>query len=230
MPLILSIDTSLEEAGICLSDEAHVIAVKKNGRQSDHAAWIHTAIKEMLAEAGKTIAQLAAIAVSSGPGSYTGLRVGMATAKGLCYALNIPLILENTLMLTAHHVKREIATNSVYAFPVLICPMIDARRLEVFTTMYNLDLQEKMAPSASILDETSFSSELSSNVILFCGSGSKKWQNLCNHPNGVFDETTHNVTDLAEIAREKFKKGDFTELAYAEPEYLKNFYTGKQVI
>ena len=228
MSLILCIDTSLEEAAVCLADGTKVIAVKRNNKQMDHASWIHTAINEMLAEAGKTINQVTAVAVSSGPGSYTGLRVGMATAKGLCYALNIPLITESTLKLTAYRVKKEIPTNGVYAFPVLICPMIDARRMEVFTALYDLDLHEMMEATALILDESSFQSELQSHVILFCGNGSEKWQNLCRHPNAVFVNTTQNVTDIADIAMEKLKKGEFSDLAYTEPAYLKNVYTGKQ--
>lgn len=229
MSLILSIDTSLENAAVCIADGPNVIIVKRNNRQMDHASWIHTAINEMLAETEKNIGQLSAVAVSSGPGSYTGLRVGMATAKGLCYALNIPLITESSLKLTAYRVKKEILPNSGYAFPVLICPLIDARRMEVFTTVYDLELKEKMPSAAVILDENSFSSELESHVIIFCGNGNEKWQNLCKHPNAVFANATQNVTDLAEIAFEKLKKREFSELAYAEPAYLKNVYTGKQI-
>ena len=97
MALILSIDTSLEEASVCIAEHNHVLAVKKNNRQMDHAAWVHVAIGQMLAEAGRKTGDISAIAVASGPGSYTGLRVGMATAKGMCYALGVPLITESTL-------------------------------------------------------------------------------------------------------------------------------------
>lgn len=229
MSLILSIDTSLEDAAVCISEGPNVIAVKSNNRQMEHAAWIHVAIDVMLKETGNSIRQLSAISVSSGPGSYTGLRVGMATAKGLCYALNIPLITENTLKLTAYRVKKEIALNSVYTLPVLICPMIDARRMEVFTTLYDLDLHQKIPAAAIVLDETSYSSELQNHMIIFCGNGSQKWQNLCGHPNATFVEATQNVKDLAEIASEKLKNGEFSELVYSEPAYLKNVYTGKQI-
>ena len=133
MALILSIDTALEEASVCIADDNHVLAVKKNNRQADHAAWIQVAIREMLAETETGIGDLSAVAVAAGPGSYTGLRVGMATAKGICFAAGIPLITESTLFLIAQRVKKEIALNSVYSYPVLICPMIDARRMEIFT-------------------------------------------------------------------------------------------------
>ena len=226
MALILSIDTALEQASVCISENAQVLAVKKNDRQMDHAAWIQAAIREMMNEAGRLMADINAVAVTAGPGSYTGLRVGMATAKGICYALQVPLITESTLLLTAQRVKKEIALNSIYGFPVLICPMIDARRMEVFTCLYDLELNEKAVPQAVILDENSFAGELSQHIILFCGNGSKKWQNLCIHTNAVFVNVAQNIADLAEVAAKKYISGTFSDLAYTEPAYLKSFYTG----
>ena len=193
----------------------------------DHAAWIQVAIKELFTETGLNPAHLSAIAVAAGPGSYTGLRVGMATAKGMCYALGVPLITQSTLLLIAQRVKKEIDPKSVYTLPVLICPMIDARRMEVFTTFYDLELNETTVPAAVVLDKSSFSNELNDHVIIFCGNGSKKWQHLCLHSNAVFVDMTQNVADLAESASKKFEIGDFSDLAYTEPAYLKNVYTGK---
>ncbi len=227
MALILSIDTALEEASVCISEDAQVLAFKKNDRQMDHAAWIQVAIRELFVETEREAGQLSAIAVAAGPGSYTGLRVGMATAKGMCYALGVPLITESTLLLIAQRVKKEIALKSVYALPVLICPMIDARRMEVFTTLYDLDLNEKMPPGAIVLDETSFSNDLKDHVIIFCGNGSKKWQHLCLEYNAEFADVALNVADLAESASKKFNNRAFSDLAYTEPAYLKNAYTGK---
>jgi tRNA threonylcarbamoyladenosine biosynthesis protein TsaB len=227
MALILSIDTSLEEASVCIAARNHVLAMKKNNRQMDHAAWVHLAIRQMLAEAGWKAGDISAIAVASGPGSYTGLRVGMATAKGMCYALGIPLITVSTLLLIARHVKKETNANSVNTYPVLICPMIDARRMEVFATLYDNGLNELMVPGTMILNENSFAAELQNNVITFCGNANKKWQNLCSHKNAVFMDVTQNAADLAEAAFEKFNKNEFSDLAYTEPAYLKNVYTGK---
>ena len=227
MALILSIDTALEEASVCISEDAQVLAVKKNDRQMDHAAWIQLAIRELLAETERSPGQLSAIAVAAGPGSYTGLRVGMATAKGMCYALGVPLITESTLLLIAQRVKKEIDQTNIYTLPVLICPMIDARRMEVFTTLYDFSLNEKRAPGAVVLDETLFGNELKDHVILFCGNGSKKWQHLCICSNAVFVDVNRNVADLAESASKKFNIGTFSDLAYTEPTYLKNVYTGK---
>lgn len=176
----------------------------------------------------KTVQHLSAIAVCAGPGSYTGLRVGMATAKGFCYALKLPLITESTLRLTAHRVIKELAADFDYALPVLICPMIDARRMEVFTALYDPDLHERLPPASLVLEESGFSDWLESNKIVFCGNGSIKWQSICRHPNAVFVTTIHRVDDLAEQAAKKYNKQEFTELAYSEPAYLKSVYTGRQ--
>lgn len=226
MALILCIDTSLEEAAVCLADDGDVINIRKNNNQVDHAAWIQLAIRDMLKESDRSLEQLSAVAVTAGPGSYTGLRVGMATAKGICYAVGAPLITESTLRLLAHRVKKEIATNIIHQYPVLICPMIDARRMEVFTTLYDLDLSEVKEPGALILNEQSFREELAGHVVIFCGNGIKKWQNLCLDNNAVFVDVFLNMSDLAETASEKFRKGAFSDLAYTEPAYLKSVYTG----
>lgn len=229
MALILSIDTSLELAAVALSQNKQMLGQRTNGSQTDHAAWIHLAISYLLKETGKTTADLSAIAVSSGPGSYTGLRVGMAAAKGLCFALNIPLITESTLRLTAFRVTKETG-NRAYGSPVLIAPMIDARRMEVFTALYDLELNEKSSPAAVILDESAFHSELQDNIVLFCGNGSAKWNELCHHPNAVFLRAIHNISDLVCIATDKFERTEFSDLAYTEPDYVKNVYTGKKTI
>ncbi|MBA4166862.1 MAG: tRNA (adenosine(37)-N6)-threonylcarbamoyltransferase complex dimerization subunit type 1 TsaB, partial [Chitinophagaceae bacterium] len=145
MALILSIDTAMENAGLCVAENAEILSIKTNSRQTDHAAWMHNAIKDALQDAGKKMSDLNAVAVTSGPGSYTGLRVGMASAKGLCYVLNVPLITESTLHLTAFGVKKN--TNDLS----WICPMIDARRMEVFTVLYDDGFHERQGPSAMIL-------------------------------------------------------------------------------
>lgn len=224
MALILSIDTALETAGICLSDDSSILGTEINTRQSDHAAWIHSAVQKLLSAHSRKRKDLAAIAVTSGPGSYTGLRVGMATAKGLCYALNIPLITQSTLQLFATTVKKNLT--GVYPLPVLICSMIDARRMEVFTALYDLSLSMKMPPSALVLDTDSFADELKDHLVIFCGNSNAKWQNICMHPNAMFDNSMYSIGDLATTACGKYDAKEFSELAYTEPFYLKNVYTG----
>src|SRR5215831_19352433 len=125
MPIILNIDTSVESASVCLSNDGDVVGLSVNNNKKDHAAWLHRAIQELVKNTGLTLSDLDAIAISIGPGSYTGLRIGLSAAKGLCYALNIPLISVNTLQMMAHAARKEDVQ--------FICPLIDARRMEVFT-------------------------------------------------------------------------------------------------
>ena len=224
---ILYIDTALENASTGLIRDGLIVSFRSNSLQSDHAAWIHTAIKELMQEAGELPETLDAIAVTSGPGSYTGLRVGMATAKGLCYALGKPLIAENVLKLTAIAALDYYLSQNTSAKDPLVCPMIDARRMEVFTALYTKDLEESLAPAALVLDERSFSAELSKNTIIFCGNGSNKWKNLCNHPNAIFYSISHSPENFARVAAEKLIGREFTDLAYSEPDYFKGFYSAK---
>ena len=220
MALILSIDTAMENARLCIADGADILMLKTNNKQSDHAAWIHKAIKEALDQIGKNIKELKAVAVVSGPGSYTGLRVGMATAKGLCYALNLPLITESTLYLIASRVKNQMEEEA------WICPMIDARRMEVFTVLYDDRMKEQQGPSALILDEHSFEPILDRHKIIFAGNGSAKWETICHHSNAKFSSAVYTVNDMAIQASSKFAAQDFVSIAYSSPSYLKNVYTG----
>ncbi len=219
MSLILNIDTSTETAGISLAEDGKELASARNGNQQDHAAWLHQAIKKLLNDTAHTLQQLDAVAITEGPGSYTGLRVGMAAAKGFCYSLNIPLITENTLKTMAQAAK---STSSAE----LICPMIDARRMEVFTAIYNPELQELMPASALVLDEYSFSEFLSGHTVLFTGNGSPKWRKVNRSASAFFgDPQPYLSTSLAYLSYQKFKQKQFTDIIYSEPFYLKGFYT-----
>ena len=218
MALILNIDTALEKASVALADGEHIIGVLTNEKQMDHAAWIHGAISSLLDQSNSTISQLAAVAVSAGPGSYTGLRVGMATAKGICYSLKIPLITASTLKLVA------MAATSGYTSPVVYCPMIDARRMEVFTVLYDETLNALTEAGPVVLSENWMSEYLESQQIVFCGNGSTKWQTICNNKNAIFDKSTYSIAGLVKLSLTKYAAGDFTDLAYSEPVYLKNIY------
>lgn len=217
MSLILNIDTALNTASVCLANDEEVIALAVNENQKDHAAWLHNAVAEVLQKNSFKPNQLAAVAVSIGPGSYTGLRVGLAAAKGLCYALNIPLITVGTLEIMAYAVKDE-ATD-------LICPMIDARRMEVFAAVYDKSLLEKVSAHALIIDENSFASILKSSAVLFCGTGSKKLQPLITSSNASFSNTPTNASHLGVLSHNRFLKKEFAGLAYSEPLYIKDFYS-----
>ncbi len=217
MSLLLNIDTALDAASICLTKDEEIVQLSINENQKDHAAWIHTAIAELLKKNNHTINQLDAVAVSIGPGSYTGLRVGLAAAKGLCFALNIPLIAVSTLEIMAYAVRQK-ATD-------LICPMIDARRMEVFTAVYDRSMQEIIPAHALIIDETSFASLLSSNEVLFCGNGNRKLQQLIKTSTAGFCDTPHNASNLSALSVNRFHNKEFANLAYTEPLYIKEFYS-----
>lgn len=217
MAILLNIDTAVETASVCLSNDSDLISVAINENQKDHAAWLHTAIQEILQDAGFSVNDLEAIAVSIGPGSYTGLRVGLSAAKGLCYALNIPLISIGTLKIMAHAVNKEEAQ--------LFCPVIDARRMEVFTAVYDRSLHEIVKPCALIVDKNSFADLLASHTIMFCGNGNKKLQSVLSHDNALFSTKVPTAADMPSLAAEYFREKKFFALAYIEPLYIKEFYS-----
>jgi len=232
MALILNIDTATEYASLALASGDSILSGSKNEEIRDHASWIHNAIHELMGTAGYALSQLDAIAVTAGPGSYTGLRVGMATAKGLCFVLNIPLITESTLKVMVFgakqqaHFKRHgsngkqpIATTEQF-----LIPMIDARRMEVYTAVYDLQLQEIMPAVALVLDSSSFKDLTGAPLVCF-GSGSTKFRSIAAADRFEFIEVRSEAGWLAQLAFQKFQKNEFADLAYAEPLYLKEFYS-----
>lgn len=223
MGFILNIDTAVETASVCLSEGATAVAVKVNPAQKDSAAWIHTAIRQLMLEQQIKFDALSAIAVSAGPGSYTGLRVGMATAKGLCYATGLPLLSINTLQMMAAAAMEEPTD--------LLCPMIDARRMEVFTALYTPALEEVMAAHPLVLQPDSFQAMLQKKSITFFGNGSNKFQNLIHqNTNACFKHIIVNATHMAILANSCFLQEKFTNLAYSEPCYGKEFFTNARNI
>lgn len=168
--IILHIDTSIDKGSFCISDNEQLLDYGENERRNEQSAWLHTAIGESFHRIGLRPSDLDAVSVSNGPGSYTGLRIGLATAKGLCYALNKPLICLSTLEILASTVKEDAVD--------LICPMIDARRMEVFTACYSKDLKIIKEPFATILTPECFSDILLNRHVLFTGNGSGKFETL----------------------------------------------------
>jgi tRNA threonylcarbamoyladenosine biosynthesis protein TsaB len=219
MALILNIDTSTEIAGISLTQDGVSIESKYNKDQKDHASWLHPAIHALMQETGKSFGDLQAVAVTAGPGSYTGLRVGMASAKGLCYALGIPMITANTLAVMALAAQHYIKEKNID----LICPMIDARRMEVFTATYNSMCKEIEAPRALVLDVFSFKELLLNHTVYYPGTGSPKFAAICNSPNAFFGEMPLLADTLGARAEEKFLQLNFTDHNLAEPVYIKEF-------
>lgn len=217
MSLILHIDTALGLATVSLSGDGRLIRSEKCKSQKDHASWINVAIADLFFRTDIRVNQLDAVAVNIGPGSYTGLRVGLSTAKGLCYALGIPLITVSSLEILAESVKEE-ATD-------LICPLIDARRMEVFTAVYDKNMTIQRAPQAMILDKNSFSDLLSEHPVLFCGDGAEKLKQSINHPAAAFTSYLSTTEAFIRLSQKFLLGNTFADLAYSEPLYIKEFYT-----
>ena len=222
MSIILNIDTTAERAHVSFAKDGSILDCIYNEAQKEHASFLQSSIRKLTVSTGIKLSDIDAVAVTAGPGSYTGLRVGMASAKGLCYALKTPLITMSTL---------EVLTlSAIHLFPdidesVLLCPMIDARRMEIFTAIYKKDLTIYLAPSALILDEFSFTKDLLENKILFFGSGSEKWNPVCKHANALFENVPILPKVMSKYSAKLYFQRDFTDLAYSQPFYLKEFQT-----
>lgn len=213
---VLNIHTATETAIVNLTANDNILGSAYNYETKQHAAFLHKAIDELLRQHDIDIKKLDAIGVTCGPGSYTGIRVGLATAKGLCYALNIPLIIYNSLEIMALSAI-DFATD-INAF---YCPMIDARRMEVFTAIYNYRMEEIIPPSAIVLNEDSFAEMLNHHKIFFSGSGNNKFRLVTKHSNAAFLEEGISSESMAKIAWKKYLENDFENIPYAKPLYIK---------
>ncbi|HTM99452.1 MAG TPA: tRNA (adenosine(37)-N6)-threonylcarbamoyltransferase complex dimerization subunit type 1 TsaB [Pedobacter sp.] len=219
MPTILQIETATEVCSVALAINGKTVAQKEEAAQNIHAAKLTLFIKEVMEQAQLTFGDLDGVAVSKGPGSYTGLRIGVSTAKGLCFALDKPLIAINTLMMMADGFLKQ---NPGYKG--LVCPMIDARRMEVFTAIFDDKLTEIEATNAKIVDESSFLTVLAHHEITFIGNGAAKCSALINHPNAKFVSTNFNSASyMSSLANLAFMDKKFEDVAYFEPFYLKDF-------
>lgn len=220
MSLILNIDTSSEKAHVSFAKNGSLLALLSSESQKEHASFLQSAIQQLCKTASIHLREIDAVAVTAGPGSYTGLRVGMASAKGLSYALKKPFITMGTLEI--------LASSAMDLFPdqpetVLYCPMMDARRMEVFTAIYQKDMNAILEPGAMVLDESSFEAHLLTHKILFFGSGSAKWKATCKNMNALFENVEIQPQTMCRHANSLFMQKDFTDLAYSEPMYLKDF-------
>lgn len=224
MALILNIETATTVCSVSLANDGRLIALKEQNGDYSHAENLTLFIEDIFKQAGKKLNETDAIAVSKGPGSYTGLRIGVSSAKGLCCALNKPLISVNTLQAMALGIS--IKKNNEY----LLCPMIDARRMEVYCALYDQNNNEIKSTSAEIIDEHSFSDILKNNTIVFFGDGAEKCKSvLSENKNAVFiDNVFPSAKNLIELSLQSFINNDFEDVAYFEPFYLKDFVAGKK--
>ena len=216
---ILHIETSTNVCSVAVSEGSECVFFKMNDEGMNHAALLSLFVRDAL-DSLKSAGKLPdAIAVSSGPGSYTGLRIGVSTAKGLCYGYEIPLIAVDTLAVMAAEAAARAKDTSL-----LLCPMIDARRMEVYTAIYNATLVRTTEISAEIITSDSYADLLSNSKVCFFGNGADKCKTVITHPNALFlDNITPMASNMIGLATEAYEKADFADVAYFEPFYLKEF-------
>ncbi|MGF1585742.1 MAG: tRNA (adenosine(37)-N6)-threonylcarbamoyltransferase complex dimerization subunit type 1 TsaB [Bacteroidales bacterium] len=251
MDHILNIETSTSVCSVSISAGSNVLILKETRVDRSHAALLTVMIEEAMSESGMDFTHLSAVAVSKGPGSYTGLRIGVSTAKGICYAGGLPLIATDTMKTMALKVIGSIINagdgteNNIFQSGsasglvqyagefhewihkggnVLLCPMIDARRMEVYLALFDKHGNQVREVCAEIIDESSFSGILDDNKIIFFGDGAGKCMEKINHRNALFIPDIYpSAGQMAELSYESFKSGDFENTAYFEPFYLKDF-------
>ncbi len=224
MANILSIETSTQVCSVAVSKKGIVSSHKETSVSNSHAELITILCEKALTESDLTFSELDAVAVSQGPGSYTGLRIGASTAKGFCYALDIPLIAISTLKAMALGMKNQVT----FLENTLFCPMIDARRMEVYNELFLPDLSVFHPVEATIVEENSFDQYLKKHTIYFGGDGATKCLPLLgNKTNATFiHDFVPSAVWVAALAHEQYKANQFVDTAYFEPYYLKDFVAG----
>ena len=218
MATLLCIETASTNCSVALGVDGKLLALKEDYNLSySHSERLHLFIYEILQENGLAMQDLDAIAISKGPGSYTGLRIGVSAAKGLCFSLDIPLISVPTLTALALKVKEE----------RIVVSMLDARRMEVYTAAFNSNRDQIEETSAKILQPESYLDLLESGKVYFIGSGVEKFKAICTHPNAVFiEDQLPSAKEMIKLAFDKYNSSDFEDVAYFEPYYLKDFMAG----
>lgn len=216
MAYILNIETATKNCSVSVAKNGKTISVKEiNEGSFSHAEKLHEFIEVVIKNAQISFSDLHAVAVSKGPGSYTGLRIGVSAAKGICFAMDIPLIAVNTLNSLAHSVKIDDGYK---------IPMLDARRMEVYSAVFDANNVLKEAVSATIISETSFNHLLNEKKVYFFGDGADKCKNSIVHKNAHFiADKFPSAEEMATLSFEKYSNNDIEDVAYFEPFYLKDF-------
>ena len=219
MVYILNIETATKNCSVSVAKNGVTILCKEIAEQGySHAERLHVFINEIISKAGIALSDLSAIAVSQGPGSYTGLRIGVSAAKGLCYALDLPLIAIDTLASLANQVK---------ANDGFVIPMIDARRMEVYSAIFNFQKEKIREVRAEVLTEDSFSTI--TETIYFIGDSNEKAKSILSKPNYVFLDSIQfpSAKEMSLLSYQKFLNNEFEDVAYFDPYYLKDFMFAK---
>ena len=223
--LLLSLETSSPICAVALHHlaDGRLLGQAELRLEKSHSTHLTVLVEQLITNAGFVLADLGAVAVSDGPGSYTGLRIGAAAAKGLCFALDIPLVAVGTLPALAHQVASHTPRPGAY----LYAPMLDARRQEVYTALYEADGAEVLAPTNLVLDAASLAEHLEARSVLCFGSGAAKFQALVSdNPNAVFLAAVQpSAVAVGELAYAAYQRQEFQDVAYYEPFYLKEVYT-----
>ncbi|WP_070137583.1 tRNA (adenosine(37)-N6)-threonylcarbamoyltransferase complex dimerization subunit type 1 TsaB [Crocinitomix algicola] len=219
MARILCIETATKVCSVCLAEDGVSIGSRWfESEKYSHAEKLNLLIQELFQELDLALSDIDAVAVSEGPGSYTGLRIGTSTAKGICYALDKPLIAINSL-------KSLAALSQIESG--LVCPLFDARRMEVYAAVFSSNLDLLMETQPVIVDESSFKSFLAKEKVLFIGPGAEKCSDIIQHQNALFNiDLKVRAEGMTGLAHEAFQKKTFVNLAYFEPFYLKDFIAG----
>lgn len=218
MANILLIETSAEICSVAVECDGNIINLQMSDSAMQHATHLPLYVESAMKLLKEKNINLDAVAVSAGPGSYTGLRIGVSTAKGICYAIGCQLIALDTLKVMAFGFKQTNQANTI------ICPVIDARRMEIYTAMYDSNLNELSPAEAKIIDENSFADI--NQPICFCGSGAEKMSKVIANPNAQFDPTLKPTANMmVDLAEEAYRNAKFEDVAYYEPFYLKEFYS-----
>lgn len=219
MATIINIDSSLETASVSIAKDGIILQHLVNDVQKQHASFLHAAVHKLTNDLQISFNEVDAIGCTIGPGSYTGLRVGLAAAKGFCYALNKPLITIGTLEAMAHSMQVQQPDKALY-----YCPMIDARRMEVYTALYSNEMAEIKAAYAVVINEQFCEQELTNNKILFFGNGMEKYKNISMNKHAVFAPIEDIYNSINILSYKKFTENKFAPLAAAAPLYAKEFY------
>ncbi len=220
---LLLLETSTEVCSVALSIDGELTAQREIQEHKAHARVIADFIKEVLSDASLSINDCNAVVVNEGPGSYTGLRVGVSVAKGICYGANLPLIAVSSLELIA---RLALENSPAPEGDFRIVPMIDARRMEVYTALFDSKYNQLTKTEAHIITEESFTETLSEGKVIFTGDGSEKAKSVITHPNAIFTQTHASARGMIDPAMQKYKRSEFADVAYFEPFYLKDFIAG----
>lgn len=217
MALILSLETATSVCSVALHDKGSLVALLELHQENVHSQKLMLLVEDIFQKTGLKSSDLAAVSVSSGPGSYTGLRIGVSIAKGLAFAHDIPLIGVETLEALAFQAKHNLVKGEH------VVPMMDARRMEVYMAVYNSDFIQEEPIQPKIIETNPFLEYLNRGRVFFLGDGLTKLKEVLNHPNAVFLKNLNSATSVGELAYLNFENKEFVDLAYFEPNYLKDF-------